>query len=183
MTASSRIESANRPAKTALRAFCALLIILFGLIDLLFWKGSGRVFWFYSCVMVGLVALCCIMIAGWGRELADKQRWSQVGRQILHWLGFVAVVYLLNDLINMGTFLPKNAGLILLGLLGFCVYLAGLTIDLWLILVGIVLVLLAMSVVWVHQHWWLVVIPVGVAVIFALILAAILYKRRSRDAQ
>ena len=170
-------------ANTVLRILCALLVVLFGLIDLLFWKGSGRVFWFYSCLMVGLDALCCLVTAGWGHDFSAKQRWSRVGLQFLHWLGFAGVVYLLDSLIDMGTFLPKNAGLILLGLLGFCVYLAGLTIDLWLILVGVVLVLLAMSVVWVHEHLWLMVIPVGVAVVFALVLVGVIYKRKSKDAQ
>ncbi len=175
----NKVGSAN----TVLRILCALLIVLFGLVDLLFWKGSGQVFWFYSCIMVGLDALCCLVIAGWGHDFSAKQRWSRVGLQFLHWLGFAGVVYLLDSLIDMGTFMPKNAGLILLGLLGFCVYLAGLTIDLWLILVGLVLVLLAMSVVWVHEHLWLMVIPVGVAVLFALVLVGVIYKRKSKDAR
>jgi hypothetical protein len=133
--------------------------------------------------MVGLDALCCLIIAGWGYDLTAKVRWTRVWKQLLHWIGFAGVVYLLDSLIVMGTFLPKNAGLILLGLLGFCVYLAGLAIDLWLILVGVVLVLLAMSVVWVHQHVWFLVIPIGVAVIFLLVLAGMIYQRKSKDAQ
>jgi len=173
----------TKSAKALLRTSCALLIILFGLLALLFWEGPGRVFWLYSCIMVGLVAICCFIIAGWGYEFESKERWSRVGKQFLHWLGFAVVVYLLDSLINMGTFLPKNAGLILLGLMGFCVYLAGLSIDLWLILVGVVLVLLAMSVVWVHAHLWLIVIPVAIAVVFLLVMAGIVYKRKSKDAQ
>jgi hypothetical protein len=170
-------------ANTLLRILCALLIVLFGLLDLLFWKAGGRIFWFYSCVMSGLVAVCCLVIAGWGHSFPAKQRWARVWRQCLHWLGFIGVVYLLNSLINMGTFLSRDAGLILLGLLGFCVYLAGLSIDLWLILVGIVLVLLAMSVVWVHQHLWLMMLPIGLAVVFLLSLVGVICKRKSKDAQ
>jgi hypothetical protein len=170
-------------AKLLLRISCALLIVLFGLLSLLFWTASGRIFWLYSCIMVGLDALCCLIIAGWGYEFDAKTRWARVGKQFLHWIGFASVVYLLDSLIVMGTFLPKNAGLILLGLLGFCVYLAGLAIDLWLILVGVVLVLLAMSVVWVHQHVWFLVIPIGVAVVLLLVLAGIIYQRKSKDAQ
>jgi hypothetical protein len=169
--------------KLWLRVSCALLIILFGLLDLLFWQTTGRIFWLYSCMMVGFVAIFCLIIAGWGREFSSKQRWPRVWRQFLHWLGFAGVVYLLDSLIDMGTFLPKSAGLILLGLMGFCVYLAGLTIDLWLVLVGVVLVLLAMSVVWVHQHLWLMVIPLSVIVIFLLALVAIIHKKKSKDAQ
>ena len=165
-----------------LRVLCCLLIVLFGLLDLLFLKGSHQFFWFYSCVMVGLTALCCIAISGWGSAESGQNRWSRITRQCLHWLGFAGVVYLLDSLIAMGTFLPQNAGLILLGLLGFCVYLAGLTIDWWLVLVGIVLVLLAMSVVWVHQHLWLIVIPLGVAVAFLLILMSMVKKRKGTDA-
>jgi len=163
-----------------LRISCALLIVLFGLLDLLFSEATGRIFWLYSCTMVSLVAISCLIIAGWGHQFSSKQRWARVGRQFFHWLGFVGVVYLLNSLVDMGTFLPKNAGLILLGLLGFCVYLAGLTIDLWLVLVGVVLVFLAMSVVWVHQHLWLMIIPVGATVIFVLTLIVILHKKRPR---
>lgn len=166
-----------------LRALCCLLIVLFGLLDLLFVKGSHQFFWFYSCVMVALTALCCMVLAGWGRAESARGRWARIGRQFLHWLGFACLVYLLDSLIAMGTFLPQHAGLILLGLLGFCVYLAGLTVDWWLVCVGIVLVLLAMSVVWVHQHVWLIVIPLSVAVTFLLILMGIVKKKKGKDAQ
>jgi hypothetical protein len=172
----------GRSARLFLRISCSLLIILFGLISLLFWEANGRVFWLYCCIMVGLDALCCLVIAAFGYEHSAKRRWARFWKQILHWLGFVGVVYLLNSLIVMGTFLPKNAGLILLGLLGFSVYLAGLAIDLWLILVGVLLVLLAMSVVWAHQYVWFLVIPIGVAVILMLVLSSIIRQSKSKDA-
>ena len=177
------LTESNASTRIVLRLLCSLLIVLFGLLDLLFWRASGSVFWFYSCAMSVLVALTCMVVAGWGHEFCAKERWSRVGRQVLHWLGFIGVVYLLGSLVDMGTFTPKQAGLILLGLLGFTVYIAGLSIDLWLLLVGIVLVLLAMSVVWVHQHVWLLVIPISIAAIFSLILVGFFFKGKSKDAQ
>ncbi len=159
--------TANRMAA---RLFLCVLVILVSLGDLavLHWKES--LYWFYSQTMAIIDLLAGLSLACVAPLGQFSRRWSLLWRQSLHWLGFLVLVYFLHDLLMLGVLTHRTAGLSMLALSGFVFYFSGLYVDLLQIVVGIVCLSMAASMVWLHLHVWLLVLPLCVLAVFVLLL-------------
>lgn len=158
-------------AQVAIRLALTVLLIAVALGDLAVLHWHPKLFWSYSQTMAVVDVLVAMVFVGFVPLGPFCTRWSLVWRQGLHWLGFLVLVYLVHDLLFLGVLTHRTAGLSLLGLSGFVLYFAGLYVDLLMMLAGVVCISMAASMVWLHQHFWLLVLPLCVLALLLLILS------------
>lgn len=168
------IEHDQHPPEStqvAIRLILTVVLIGVALGDLATLHWDPKLFWPYSQVMVIVDVLVAMIFVGFVPLGPFCTRWSLVWRQSLHWLGFLVLVYLVHDLLFLGVLTHRTAGLSLLGLSGFVLYFAGLYVDLLMMLAGVVCISMAASMIWLHHHFWLLVLPLCVLALLLVILS------------
>lgn len=165
------------------RLFSCFFLLVLALIDTLLWRSSAQTFWLYTCFMGLCASLICVLKAIWGQGPTLDARWRRATAQFMHWIAFLALMWLFNELINRGAILPRNAGFLMLGLLGFSLFWSALLNDVWLCVVGAMIVLIAMSRIWTHWHLMLLLLPIFICALFLILLVGHCLQRKSKDAR
>jgi len=159
------------------RLTIGLIMLGLAVISLIFLQLHATIYWIFCWVMAVIDAILCI---GLVIALHKHQNYrSGVLRQVWHWLGLMAIMYLLALLVNRGTVSQTEAGLFALALLALTLYLAGLYTDVIFVMIGITLGLMAAGMVLIKAYLLLVMIPVFVIV--ALTIIVMTNRQRHRD--
>lgn len=158
------------------RLTIGLVMLGLALVSLIILQIHATIYWIFCWIMAVFDAVLCI---GLVIALQKHQNYkSGVLRQVWHWLGLMAVMYLLALLVNRGTVSQTEAGLFALTLLALTLYLAGLYTDIIFVMIGITLGLMAAGMILIKAYLLLVMIPVFVIV--ALTIIAITNRQRRR---
>jgi hypothetical protein len=132
----------------------------------------------YWVALVPIFALLCIGTA-WARRQGGLG-WSEVIRQILHWVG-IAVFLALDFLIRgTGEETATAAGLNALLLLALGCFLAGVHLDWLFALVGVLLMLALIVMTKADQYLWVIFVVGGLAVALLLALWWQVHRRQSK---
>lgn len=158
------------------RLIIGLMMLGLALISLIILQLHAALYWIFCWAMAVADAVLCV---GFVMVLHKHQSYrSGVWRQIWHWLGLMAVMYLLALLVDRGTVSQTEAGLFALVLLALTLYLAGLYTDMIFVMIGITLGLMAAGMVLIKAYLFFVMIPIFVIV--ALVIIAMTNRQRQR---
>lgn len=151
-------------------AFVSLIII-----------GLHKAYWIFTCVMAGADAVLSIWLVWYVRRTRSNESPfpGKLWHMILHWIGLIAVIYLIAVFINYGVISHTEAGLFALLVLALTLYLAGIYTDTIFMLVGFVLALMAAGTILITTYLWLVMIPVIVIVALFIFVIVTRDKRKS----
>lgn len=150
------------------RVIVSLIMLILAFITLLVMKIHPSAYWLFNCIMAGIDAILCVWLVWYVKRHGSKTIIGNLWHMILHWIGFIAVIYLITVFIHHGIISELDAGLYTLVVLAFTLYLAGVYTDTIFILIGIALALMAAGAILLKAYLWLVMIPV--IVIIALII-------------
>jgi len=149
------------------RLTIGLIMLGMALISLIILQMHAAIYWFFCWAMAIIDAILCI---GWVMSSRNRHHYrAGILQQIFHWLGLIAVMYLLALLIDRGTVTQTEAGLFALTLLAFTLYLAGLYTDVIFTVIGITMGLMAAGMILVPSYLLLVMVPVFVIVGFFIV--------------
>jgi len=152
----------------AILALCAV-----GLAATPFWQQNTLDYWLW---MVPCFAVVCILLALLSEASHHTMRpWIVVRQQILHWLGTGAAIFLLFWLVRQKFFNVEAAGPAVTILLALSIFLAGITFDWTLVLVGVILGAMAVGAVYMERVL-LIVVGLGVILVVAALLLRPVYK-------
>jgi len=151
-------------------AFVSLIII-----------GLHKAYWIFTCIMAGADAILSIWLVWYVRRNQTKGPPfpGKLWHMILHWIGLIAVMYLIAVFINYGVISHTEAGLFALLVLALTLYLAGVYTDTIFMLVGFVLALMAAGTILITTYLWLVMIPIIVIVALFIFVIVTRDKRKS----
>lgn len=153
-------DNSSNPWKA--RLVIGLIMLSLSLISLIILELHASIYWIFCWLMAIVDAVLCI---GWVMALKKYQNYrSGVIRQVWHWLGLMAVMYLLALLIDRGTVSQTEAGLFALALLSLTLYLAGLYTDIIFVMIGIAMGLMAAGMILIQAYLLLVMVPVFILV-------------------
>lgn len=159
------------------RLTIGLIMLGMALISLVILQLHAAIYWFFCWAMAIADALLCI---GWVMTARNRRHYrGSLRQQIWHWLGFMAVMYLLALLMDRGVVTQTEAGLFALTLLAFTLYLAGLYTDVIFVMIGITMGLMAAGMILVPGYLLLVMVPVFVVV--ALFIVGTTNNQRKGD--
>lgn len=161
------------------RLAVSIIMLILAFISLFVMKIRPQIYWLFNCVMAGIDAILCIWLVWYMKRQNGNAFVGNLWHMILHWVGFIAVIYLITVFIRHGVVNVIDAGLYALIVLAFTLYLAGIYTDSVFILVGIALALIAAGVILLKAYLWLVMIPV--IIIVALIIFAMVTTQDRRN--
>lgn len=165
------------PGPWKARLVVCLLLLLFSVIGLIFTDISPKSAWNYWRVMVPIFAVLCLWLSWYLR----RKNYSTVNfthtfwQEILHWIALMVAVYLIMLLVDDGLMGRLEAGLVVLILLAFSIFVAGIYIDVSFMWIGIVLGIFVALASFVTAYLSIIMIPVAIiaaVVIFFLIRRA-----------
>lgn len=142
-----------------------------------------RSYWLYSRLMAIVFAFLSISMFWYTHRGQHRNITSMILHQMLHWLGLLLSIYLVDVFVNSGIIGTTAAGLITLTLLALATYLSGVYSNPSFMLIGIVLGLFAAGAALIQAYLSVVMIPV------ILITAVIIYllsrheKRKVNDSE
>jgi len=125
--------------------------------------SPAKALW-YWIAMAPVFGGVCVYLE-WTRS-SDKEKktpFQIVRRQVIHWVGFLASIYLVFLLHSTGRLNDADAGLVALLTLAMSAFFAGLHSDWRICVVGIVLASAVAGAALVEEFFWMLIIPLVVA--------------------
>lgn len=161
------------------RLVVSLIMLALAFVSLII-MGLHKAYWVFTCIMAGVDAVLSIWLVWYVRRNRNDGPTfpGNLWHMILHWIGLVAVMYLIAVFINRGVISHTEAGLFALLVLALTLYLAGIYTDTTFMLIGFVLALIAAGAILISAYLWLVMIPV--IVIVALIIFVIVTRDKRK---
>ena len=168
-TGPSRSSSSRKRGLGVVELLIAGLVVLAGLGAGITDFSSKYGFW-YWVTMVPIFGASCIY-AAWSRSRARGEvPAGLIRRQVLHWLGLLAVVCLIYLLARTGRMANQDAGLVALLALSLTTFLSGVHADWRVAVVGIFLALIVIAVAVIEQFMWILLVLIAVAALIGLFL-------------
>ena len=143
----------------------ALSIIGIGITD--FSPADSYKYW---VAMVPIFCGACLILE-WSRVRGKGYKWTTILRnQLLHWVGLLVAVRLVFEMLHKGRLDNENTGLVILLLLAFSIFIAGIHLGWRLCLVGGFLGAALVAATYLEEYVWMLVIIalVILAVVFLL---------------
>lgn len=159
------------------RLIVSLIMLALAFISIIVMQVRESAYWTFTCIMAGADALLSIGWIWYIKRINAAIFPGTLWHIILHWMGFVAALYLITLFIHHDIITHTQAGWIVLLLLSLTLYLAGVYTDHTFILIGITLALLVAGIVLIKPYLWLVAIPVLILVGIITIIMALRDRR------
>jgi hypothetical protein len=151
-------------------AICLVMLAL-ALIGLVVMNFYPAAFWKYSLWMAFLYAVMSIGMFLYTHRGQDLF-FSTVWHQLLHWLGMLLAIMVIFTFVRTEVITSIQAGMVMLMLLAFSIFLAGVYADPFFMIIGLVLGVFAVAASYIHAYLPLLMIPVilvAAGLIFVLI--------------
>ena len=154
-----------------------LLLALGGLLITYTTSVDSYISWYAWLIIGVLFALLSIFLAIYFHKKDPSKIGSGVWHEILHWIAFIVILFVLHVYVHTGMVGRFEGGLFILALLSFSVLISGVYLDATFLLVGIVLTIfsLVMSIL----TKYLALILVFVVLMAAITIAFFISKRKS----
>ncbi|HEX2579783.1 MAG TPA: hypothetical protein VHK67_05225 [Rhabdochlamydiaceae bacterium] len=127
--------------------------------------------WDYWKWMVPVYAILALWLSWYVKRKQQTVSPITIWHEVLHWLGLIGTIFLVSDLVHLGTISRFIAGLFHLILISLAVFLAGIYIESIFLLIGIVLGIFAFLTAMLVQYMYAFLIPVAVAGVIVLALS------------
>jgi hypothetical protein len=147
---------------------CVMLLLSLVGVGITDWAPKNA--WQYWSYLVPVFGIICI-VEMWRARRPDERHihMAMLRRQILHWLGLMACIYLVFTFVRMGRVSAENAGLVNLMMLALTMFLEGVHFDWMYLVVGLVLGVFAASAAYLEQYilFWMLPVAAAAAIIIA----------------
>ena len=133
-------------------------------------------YWF---LMVPIFAAACLILE-WTRARGKGQRWTAIVRtQLLLWFGLLLSVRMVYLLLHAGRLDNENTGLIIMLLLAFATFVAGIHLGWRLLIVGVLIGAFLIGATYLEEYVW--VFLLAAAVIIGILLVSKYHTIKSLD--
>jgi hypothetical protein len=154
--------------KARLAVSGVMLILAF--ISLVLVDIHSKAYWYFCQALAVIYAILSLWLF-WYLSRGEKQfTRSTIWHQILHWVGLLVALYLVNVFVRSGILNTLTAGVVTITLLALTIYLAGLYSDVIFVLIGITLAICAYVLAYVQTYLSLIIIPVIVVAAFIIFI-------------
>ena len=160
------------------RLIVSFILLALSLVGLIVTMAKIAKAWDYWRIMVPIFAVVCLWLSWYLRRDAQKplRFMHTIWQELLHWLGLLVAVYIIMLFVKSGIMGHVEAGLMVITLLAFSLFVSGVYVESSFIWISMVLAIFAVGSTYVTAYLYVIVIP-------AILIAALLIYfvvRRSR---
>ena len=128
--------------------------------------------WLYWRVMVPVFAGMCLFLSWYLRRKQHLITPTTIWHELVQWFGLGLTVYLVSIFVNIGLMGRFEAGLIVLTLLAFNIFVTGIYVEATFFIIGIVLGLFALAASLLAEYLYTIMLPITVGVAVLLVWIA-----------
>lgn len=155
----------------------SIIMILSALFGVILMQTKSDYSWPYLEALCAFFAILCILLSCYHRRIKKRQAIGTIFHEILHWLGLFGVVFLVNKLVSIGVFGRYESSFMVLLLLAFATYAAGVYVDSVLMLVGALMALSGLVLAFFNEYLYSVFVP-AIVLILAIWFFIIKYTKK-----
>lgn len=160
------------------RLIVCISMLALAFIGLIIMDVHSASYWLYSRIMAVIYAILSIGLFWYLNRKQHKINSSTIWHQLLHWLGLLGAIYLVDIFVRTGIMGSTEAGLASLTLLALTIFLAGIYTDIAFILIGLTLGIFAAGAALIEAYLSVIMVPV--ILIAGLIIYLLLHKEKRK---
>jgi MFS family permease len=170
----------TKPKKHHIKARIATLVfyIVCSLIGLVVSDIAREGAWNYWRVMAPVFGLAGLGLTFYLRRVRSESMVKTIWHEVVQWLGLMAMVFMLSIYVSSGIMGRFEAGLFVLSLLAFNLFILGVYVEITFLFIGIILALLSLGAGIFAAYLYTVIIPLSILVL--IIFFIYLKKRKAR---
>lgn len=149
-------------------SICGIMLLI-ALIGLIFTDINPQTGWYFWRLTVIVYAILSLGLSFYLRHQQSGLRNISLKYELLHWASLMLAVYLVTILVDVGLLGRMPAGLMVVILLAFSTFLAGIYIDRCFILIGLTLAIFVVTAALIEAYLSLVMVPVVIIATLVLI--------------
>lgn len=150
------------------RLFVCVIMLFLAVVNIAFINFHFTGYWFYSQVLSVSYAILSIWLFWYLNRGNHQFSRSTVWRQIFHWIGLLAALYLIDLFVRSGIMSTLSASLVTLMMLALTIYLVGVYSDLTFVFIGIMLAIFVYCLAYVQAYLSIIMIPVILVAAFVI---------------
>lgn len=148
-----------KSSTSRIRIFICSCMLSLVLISLILLKVHTKSFWIFSQAMAVIYAILSIILFYMLNKRKPNIYPSTIWHQLLHWLGLLGAIYLLNIFVRTGLLDTAQAGILTITLLALTCFSSGVYTDASFMLIGATLAILAAGATLFSSYLTLLMIP------------------------
>lgn len=156
---------------------CGIMLAL-AFVSLVLMDIHSKAYWLYSQGLSVIYAVLSIWLFWYLNRGEHRFTRSTIWHQILHWVGLLAALYLVDLFVRAGIMGALPAGIVTITMLALTIYLVGIYSDIAFVLIGITLAICAYCLAYVQAYLSIIMIPV--ILVAALIIFLIIHREKRK---
>lgn len=159
------------------RLIVGLIMLILAFVGLVLTDMAKGAAWTYLWVISLIFAALCLGLSWYLRRQNHKIGWGTVWHEVFHWFGMMVAIFLVSRFVSIGIVGRFEASLMLMTLLAFSTFVAGLYTDFTFVVIGVVLGLFTFSTAYLEAYLYTIMLPI--VILAALTLFFVLrYKHK-----
>lgn len=147
------------------RVITLVFFIVCSLIGLIFSDVARAGSWNYWRVMVPIFAIAGLGLTLYLRKVQKETAIKTIWHELLQWLGLIGVIFILSVYVSMGIIGRFEAGLFVLTILAFNLFVLGIYIEITFLFIGLILALISMGAGVFAEYLYTIIIPLSILVL------------------
>lgn len=173
------IKEGTRMSTSKVTFFISLTMIVTAIFGVVLLQTKSDFSLPYLEALCVFFAFLCVFLGCYHRKIKKKETLSTVFHELFHWLGLLCVVVIISRLVSIGAFSRYASSLMVLLLLAFSTFVAGVYVEFVLMIVGAILALSTLVLAFFNEYLYSVFIP-ALLVIAAIWFFAIRLTRQKK---
>ncbi len=154
------------------------LMLVLAFVSLVLVDIHSKGYWYYCQALAVIYAILSTWLFWYLNRKDGRFTRSTIWHQILHWIGLLVALYLVNVFVRSGIMNALTAGVVTITMLALTLYLVGIYSDIIFVLIGITLAICAYVLAYVQTYLSIIMIPV--IVVAALIIFVVVHRQRRK---
>lgn len=141
------------------------VMIITSFVGVLLMQIGSKYAWEYWQALSLFFALLCFFLGYYFRKVKALPTISTLWHELLHWVGLLLCVFLLSQMVEMGSLGRFEASLMVLILLGFSIFIVGVYLEPPLMIVGGIMGCSALALSFFNEYFYSLFFPAALVIL------------------
>lgn len=164
-----------------IRFFTLIFFIVFSLIGLVVSDIAKQGAWNYWRIMVPVFGLAGLSLTLYLRKVEKETIIKTIWHELAQWAGLIGMIFILSVYVSMGIMGRFEAGLFVLTLLAFNLFVLGVYVELTFVFIGLILALFALGAGVFAEYLYTIIVPLSLLIIIVFFFYLRKHARHSKS--
>lgn len=147
------------------RVITLIFFIVFSLVGLIISDVARAGSWNYWRVMVPVFALAGLSFTFYLRKIQKEAVVKTIWHELAQWVGLIGVIFILSIYVSVGIIGRFEAGLFVLTMVSFNLFILGIYIEMTFLFIGLILALISLGAGVFAEYLYTIIIPLSILLI------------------